>query len=439
MNIFNYFKQLFNKNHIKMEKKIALLAVLFTAADYYDQFKEPDMPRITKIASGIDKLIDELIAGSGLAVKETEKPEVKKEIPKVENKSNLVDPKTPGANVHKEAVKPASPAAKTEPVKPAEKPAEEVNEDLIEVTPFVACEVLAKGRNHPKRVSGNAPRTFKAFITKEAATAANNAYPTVDDLEDVFDEAWKMACEGKSNKEVKEFCQELIGSYYPELKADSDWYNKLVNPLSAMTQFIKSAFGYKSNDPTVLVTRPTEKGTILQADSDCIVKKAEEEKKAIALPAAAAKAPEVKKDLKTTQTAKADVKKVEVKDEEAQEKEDATEEVEELELDLGEEAPERDTTVPPAVSEFADFNDFEKLVFDKIMDGGKVAAKATDEASKKAIQAENREEVRNLISSNFEDEEWTVKGDDGKWNPKLIKYHNDIITEIQKNRANWPK
>ena len=88
---------------------------------------------------------------------------------------------------------------------------------------------------------------------------------------------------------------------------------------------------------------------------------------------------------------------------------------------------------------FDDFDEFETLLFDKIVAGARIAAKMKDEASKKAAQAENREEVRNLISANFEGEPWTEKTKDGKWNPKLITYHNAIIEEIKKNQSKWSK
>jgi len=255
----------------------------------------------------------------------------------------------------------------------------------------------------------------------------------------VIDEAWDMATAGKPNKEIVVMLRKEIGKYYPELKGDSDWYGKLVNPLVASLNLIRTAFGYKATDSTVQVTRPYEANLILTVEEDLtVVKPAKTEKVEPAKPA---------DPIKTVQTGK--VAERPGKDEEAQESEEAaakeaTEEpAEEEAKDEETAAPaetvtERDENKPPKVNKFDDFNALETLIFEKYREGATLAAGIKDEAGRKAVQAEKRDESRMLIASAFEDETWTEKVD-GKWNPLLLSYHNDIVAQISANRAKWPK
>jgi hypothetical protein len=440
---------LFNKNQIKMkEVTIETLLSLHTHYAYQDP---KDSVRLAKLAARIDTLTDEIVG--------KEKVEEKKPEHKQEEKPNLVDKNTPdpkngqhhqnqnksgqqgGNNQRAEADKKAADDKKkgeekatadkkAAEEKAAEKPAEVVNEALVDVRPFYPCNVLAKGAKLPRRIAIEAPKLFKAFTTEEEAKKANNAYPCVDELQLVLDDAWTMACQGKTNKEILEFVKAELKDYYPELKSDSDWYGKLVNPLFQAVGLIKKQFGYSVKDTRVMVERPMDKDMELTHDTSVSI--TPEVKKA------ADKVEETKKpEMKTTQEAGKKKEEPVVKDEEAQE-EETEEESEELDLDIEDENEEVDTTEPPAVNKFAEFDEFETLVFDKILENAKLAASMKTEAEKNAAKVDGRNEVRNLIQSNFEGEEWTEDVEEN-WNPKLVKYHNAIISEIQANKAVWSK
>ena len=439
-----------------MENKLNLFLALFA---HYSYAEEKDTERLAKIAAGIDKMTDDLLKDIKV---ESPKPVTAPVIPPkpapVVEQNKSTQPVAPKPQNNQPAAKTqaeidALKAAKAEAAKAeAEKKiaddkakAEKAEADaklaevLSDIVPFYACEVIPKGAKYSKPVKVHAPRSFKAWENEDATKAAkiDTLYPSVDVLDLVLDEAWTMACKCESSKAILEMCKSELKGFYPELKVDSDWYSKLVNPIVAMTGFIKKAFGYKSDDKTVVVLRPSEKGLVLQADTDCFVEKPKE------TPAPVVKTEE-RKEMKTTQTSStaAPTQKAKVDtrvDEEAQE--NATDEEDDspsLELDE-EEDEERDTNVAPSINEFDSFNEFETMVFEKLLEGAKLAKDAKDEASKKAIQAENKEEVRNLIASFYEDEPWTIKTDDGKWNPLLINYHNAIISEISKNKEKWAK
>jgi len=428
----NIFYKLFHKNQIKMENR---LIALLTVIAYYEKF-EKDTERLKKLKAGVDSATEAL-------TKDIKLPDVKKEEVKDQNKSNLVDKNTPGANLNNkdQQKKPEEEKKKVDEAKKEVKAttAPVINEALLEIAPFYPCTVLAKGAKSAKDVKAFAPRKFKAWKTQADKDQAQGdaSYPIVEDLELVFDTAWDMACKGSTNKEILTMCKTELADYYPELKGDSDWYGKLVNPIVAQVQYIKKSFGYKVDDKSVTVTCPREKGLELKADSDCYVTK-EEPKKEV-------KAEEKKPEMKTVQeTGKKEEKKAEVKEEKKTEKvdnrvdEEAQEDLD-LDLEIDPEDNERDTTVPPAVNKFEEFNDFENVIFEKILEGARIAGKQKDDASKKAAQAENREEVRNLIVANFDGEEWTENTEEGTFNKHVIDYHNSIIREIQANRAKWPK
>jgi hypothetical protein len=433
--MINFINQLFNKHQIKMENKLNLLLALF---GHYSYLEVKDTERLAKIAAGIDNLCDEIT--KDIKLPDTRPASVREKVSVEQNKSTQPVAKT---QAEIDALKKAkADAAKADADKKladdkakAEKNAADakIAEVLTEVVPFYACDVMPKDGKYSKSVKVHAPRGFKAWEDEAAAKAAklDTLYPDIDTLELVLDDAWTKACRGVSNKEILEMCKKELKGFYPDLKSDQDWYSKLVNPIVGMVGFIKKAFGYKVDDKTVTVLRPSEKGLTLNAETDCYIEKSKAEEK----PAAPAPKVEEKKELKTTQTsttakptAKADTRV----DEEAEEEDETPS------LEIGDdEKEERDTAVAPAINEFDDFNEFETMVFEKLLEGARLAKDAKDEASKKAIQAENKEEVRNLIASFYENEPWTVKTDDGKWNPLLINYHNAIISEIAKNKEKW--
>lgn len=413
------------------------LNLLLALHAHYSYAERKDTERLAKLAVGIDKMTDDLLKDikvESAPVKETKpEPVAKPAEPKAPEKpAKETDTKIALDAAKKKAEEEATKIREAAEKKAKEEQKAKDEEGLIEVAPFYSCKVLAKGAKFPKDVKANAPRTFKAWRDEETAKAAKGetSYPDVDTLELVLDEAWNMACKGQTNKEIVVMLKKELEGYYPELKSDADYYSKLANPIVGMVSFIKKTFGYNAVDKTVTVTRPTEPGLTLKHDSDCYVEEKKEE-----TPPAEEKKPE----MKTVQSAKSTpAVKEERVDEEEQEKGMPAEE-EDLDLELEAEEPERDTTNPPAVNVYENFTEFETMVFNKILEGAKIAAAAKDEASKKAVQAENREEVRNLIAAFYEGEEWTTKTEDGKWNPKLIGYHNSIITEISKSKAKWSK
>ena len=414
MNFFNY---LFNKSKIKMDK----LHVYIALAKFYSEFK--DEGRLEAVIKRINKEVESL--GIKLPEEESTKDPKKPDV-------NLVDKNTPGSDKKQDVKKPE---VKKEPEQKAEeKPEveitedeEEENESLIEIAPF--HNVSVDNNKKIKKIPMFPPRTFKVFTTKEAKVAANNAYPTEAEFDDAIQYAWDMSSTGSSNKELVKYLQSEIGVYYPELKTDSDWYGKVVNPLVGCMQLIKAAFGYNVKDKTITVTRPTEEGLILTKENDLYVEEKSEIKEEEESP----------KELKTTQAGK-------VMDEEAQENEEVPEEEIPEEDTTKEDIPEgedefattRDTNKPPEVNLFAKFNNLEKAIFEKYLEGAETATGIKDDAGKKAVQIEKRDESRALIASFYEDEPW-VENVDGRWNPLLLGYHNKIVSQITTNRANWRK
>lgn len=411
-----------------MEKTNIAIA-LVTLHGHYMYAENKDEARLARIAAHIDKLTDELcppIAGT-----DTKKQEPAKNDPK----PNLVDKNTPGASSQQKKVEPAKkPEEKKVEVKETAKEEKSEEEDtLVEVYPFYPCSVVPKGEKHAKPVNIKATNSFKAFTTDEAAKQANGAYPTVDLLELVFDAVWDAMCAGEGNKAVLDnIVKKELKGYYPEMKSDSDWYAKLLNPMQGMINFMKKKFGYAANDKTVQMTRPNEEDLELTHETDVTILKAAEPEKKEA-PKAPEKPVEKKAEMKTVQKGKETPKAEPVKDEEVQENELN----DEVDVDVEPEAEEGNDG-PPEISDFSELNNFEKLLLNKILAGARAAAKVSDENSKKAIKTENREAVRNLIASNFEGQKWVEKVD-GKWSDELIGYHNDFITTMNENKDKWPK
>jgi hypothetical protein len=272
----------------------------------------------------------------------------------------------------------------------------------------------------------------------------------------VMDEAWELACKGASAKDLNVMLKKnLAGWYAKELKSEADYYGKLSNPICSAIAMIKKAFGKHPKDVNVLITRPDGYQTgkpgvpvILTAKTDMTV---------LEKPAETKPAETAKPELKTVQTAKpaaATTPKVVVPktetpkvnepvDEEAQEAN--TEEIVDA-TDAAEEAAEENTDVDngddakaPAVNAFAKFNSIENSVAEKFIEGEKLAQTAKSDDEKKTIKNNKREEARSLIQSWFDGKDWVENTEEGNWNPELITYHNNLLREIQKNRANWPK
>lgn len=416
----NFLFKLFNKNQIKMKELKSLLEL----HAHFSYAENKDTVRLAKIAARIEKLTDELL---GEEVVVTPKPAEEKVID--QNKSQKPEPQTKEKEVET----------------PTEETVEETNENteeeeneeddvLLEIYPLHDC--IVKNGNSEKKIRVPKKHHLKAFATEDDANQNQNAYPDVGSLELVLDDAWDDICKMVSGKEVLKTLRKDLGQYYPELKTDSDWYSKIINPMVGMSSFMKKQFGFAVKDDNVLMTRPSEPNMVLTLETDVTVIPKENKGKEKEV------TKEEKKELVTVQEEKKETVEEERVDEEIQETQETeaveTEEVVETETKETTENVERDTTNPPTVNPFENFNSLESFIFEKYREGSELASKMKDEASKKAIQAEKREEARMLIQSNFEDEPWTENMPDGKWNPKLLNYHNNIIREISANRAKWP-
>lgn len=416
-------------------EKITVFLALYA---YYEAQK--DSAKMARLAVGIDKIYDDIVKD----LPTVEKTPTASPTAPVKPADEPVKTTTPPPAANKNQQPPAA-------AKPAETKKEEpVDETLIEAAPFYPCVLVINDGKLEKSASEKAPRTFKVFTIEEAAKAANNAYPTLEEFELVIDELWEKACANVSNKEIAALAKKELGKYYPELKQDSDWYAKLVNPISFKIQLMKKIFGYSATDPLVQVARPNEPN-IKYTLKDCVyvkpkpeatttpaptvdAKKAQEEAVAKAKAEANKAQSNVKTELKTVQTGKTTTPPPATPATTP-----ATEEPQ-LMLDNDDEDTlpvEVDKDNPPVVNTFDNFNSFEKLIFEKYKEGAKLAAAAKGDVEKKQIQIEKRNEARRLIQSNFEECTWVENTADGKWNPKLQDYHNRLITEITKNTTKW--
>lgn len=431
MNIFN---QLFNPK-IKIMDKIAILISLHA---FYGGFDTPkDKARVIEFKAAID-------AEALKLVPTTFKADVKP--------AEVVKPGKPVVILKAKPVEAAAAAAQVEELAAEEVAAEEVPEDeddekVYDVYPFYPCQI--KTENGKFFDVPKPPKAFTIAENEETQLKVNNAYPTVDEFDMIMDEAWKLACTGTSAKDLNVMLKKNLGGWYAkELKGESDYYSKLSNPICSAVAMIKKAFGKHPKDVNVLITRPDgyQAGkpgvpVIISAKTDMtVLAKAVEEKPAVA----------EKPALKTIQNAKpADKAKPAAEkakdpiDEEAQEA-SAAETVEEVveEAAAAEEVAEvaaTDDANAPAVNIFAKFNSIENSVAEKFIEGEKLATAAKADDEKKTIKNNKREESRSLIQSWFDGKDWVENTEDGKWNPKLIAYHNNLLREIQSNRANWPK
>jgi hypothetical protein len=269
----------------------------------------------------------------------------------------------------------------------------------------------------------------------------------MDEFDMIMDEAWELACKGMSAKDLNVFLKKNLEGWYKDvLKGESDYYTKLSNPICAAVSMMKKAFGQHPKDTFVSVTRPDgyQDGkpgvpVVMTAKTDMTIAPRPEAKET---------KPEVKPEMKTVQTGKAAPKPAEKApiDEEAQETaeetaEETTEEAADEIVDAEVNTPlvKGDGTAPPAVNPYDKFNDFENTIAEKFIEGERLATAAKTEEEKKAIRTNKREESRSLIQAWFEDEAWVESSEEGKWNVKLISYHNDLLKQITANRAKWSK
>jgi hypothetical protein len=461
MNIFNH---LFNPK-IKIMDKIAILISLHA---FYGGFNTPkDKARVEEFKAAIDAESLKLVPSAWKEPKaaETAKPaEAAKEGPAAKAGS-LVDKNTPGAKAQEDLkAKVAAEAAKAkenaaaaqvaelEAEAAAETTEDEDDEKVYDILPFYPCQI--KTENGKMFDVPKPPKGFTICEDEETQTKLNGAYPTVDEFDMVMDEAWDLACKGASAKDLNAMLKKnLEGWYAKELKSEADYYGKLSNPICSAIAMIKKAFGKHPKDVNVLITRPDgyvsgKPGVpiILTPKTDMTVLEKPAE---VAKPAVAAKP-----EMKTIQEAKPAAAKIptvvipktetpkpnEPVDEEAQETN--TEETagnEEVAETAAEEVVGEDDANAPAVNAFAKFNSIENSVAEKFIEGEKLAAAAKTDDEKKTIKNNKREESRSLIQSWFDGKDWVENTEDGKWNPKLIAYHNGLLREIQSNRANWPK
>lgn len=451
----NTIKRFLIKKFFKMDKK-EKLALLMLVYAHYGNFKleaKDDIDRNEAVIEEIDHLVDELRKDFNTKLI-VSKVEVKPSTAPVEQSRDKTD------------------AKKVEPAKVESTKMEIPKEALVLVKPYYDCSVLQKEGVDPKKIKfDDCKLELPAFVDDKIAKKYTGkdgkpVYLTVEELELVLDDAWDMASEGKSNKEIGEFLQKNIGAFYAKngLKQDGDYY-KISNPYSKLVKILRRGLGAGYDDTKVSTTRPSytlfteSDGNItMSADKDCSKSAAVE----------TTKKPEVKPEMKNVQTQKTDGKKVEpakiepkkepvktepVKaestkveeipaDEEVQETETtdtaeelATAKAAEVGDDEKEETPEVEDGKAPTVNEFDSFNDIEKLIFEKLKAGNLKASKEKDIAIQKNIKAEAREDAKLLIQSRFDADEWAQKDEKGFWQPEFLNYWNTIVKEIG-TRAN---
>jgi len=431
--MFNFIKRLLNPK-IKIMEKLQLMVAMHA---FYAPFKgEKDVERIKALKSEIDAETDKL-----LGIKTTAAPVAQKTTESVTKE--VVKAAAEATEKAKTAATVATAKATEEKsAAPVVENETEENDKVYDILPFYPCQI--KTSNGKFFDVAKPPKAFTIAEDEETQKLINNAYPTMDEFDMIMDEAWELACKGMSAKDLNVFLKKNLEGWYKDvLKGESDYYTKLSNPICAAVSMIKKAFGQHPKDINVMVTRPDgyQDGkpgvpVILESKSDMTITK----------PAVEEKKPEPKAEMKTVQTGKAAPKAAEVIDEEAQETTTETEE-NTTEAETTEAAPAEEATPvakgdgasAPAVNPFDKFNDFENTIAEKFIEGEKLANAAKTEEEKKAIRTNKREESRMLIQSWFEDQPWVESTPDGKWNIKLISYHNDLLKQITANRAKWPK
>lgn len=444
----NTIKRFINQFFSKMDKnqKLQLLMLVYA---HYGQFEvKPGSQleaRVDALEEEIDSLVNEVfpLKSKNLPVPILAKQEPAPAIPAnaakiaVNNVTDLLTVATDaGAGPKKPLVDAGTPAPKTEPVKTDDP----IKDSLVIVKPFYDCKVLQAFGIDPKMIKfEDSKLELPAFVDDASAKQFNGVYPTVEELELILDEAWDMASKGKPNKEICEFLEKNIGRFYTKngLKQTSDFY-KIANPYSKLTKILRRAFSEGYEDYKVGVSRPSY--TLLtEGNGEIVMKKETDCTPATPVKTEPVKTEEKKPEMKTVQEAKKSepVKEAEsepTKEEPAVEtvEEEADEEAQEnaTEETVTETAEETVADLPPTVNSFDNFNDIEKLVFDKLKAGNIKALKEKDPNIQKTIKAEAREDAKLLIQSRFDTEDWAQKDEKGFWKPEFLNYWNSIIKEI---------
>ena len=422
--MFNFIKRLLNPKIKIMDKLITLVAM----HAFYASFKDAkDIERLKALKAEIDANTDNVL-----------KIERHPELEAIKDRVN----QNTQAKSAPTAPKPTEKSAVPAPIEEKEE-----NDKVYDILPFYPCQI--KTENGKFFSIAKPPKAFTIAEDEETQKLINNAYPTMDEFDSVMDEAWDLACKGTSAKDLNVMLKkDLEGWYKDVLKGESDYYTKLSNPICAAVAMIKKAFGQHPKDTFVSVTRPDgyQDGkpgvpVILTAKTDMTITPRPEEKSV--KPAALTTVQAGKVAPKPTEKAPVDE---EVQEEAPETEEDVPEE--EVAEETAEEIVDAEVNTPlvkgdghsaPAVNAFDKFNDFENTIAEKFIEGERLATAAKTEEEKKAIRNNKREESRSLIQAWFEDESWVESSEDGKWNVKLISYHNDLLKQITANRAKWPK
>lgn len=448
MKAIKFLLNIFKSN--KMERIQLLLLVLAHYATGVEKNNEISKERHEFFEGELEKELSKLYPNMLEKVEEEakveEKPKVEpKQETKVESKPETVATvgPVPTKQLAQEAVKATAPAVieKKEELPP--------KEAVVEVKPFYSykVEVERNGKKELREIElkfEHAKVNLPAFEDATVAKQFRDVYPTVEKLDEVLDEAWDMVDMGFSNKEInKELHKELSKYYAKSGFATEDDFYKISNGLYKLYRVIRRSFGYNYEDKSISVSRPSytryieeNKDIVMKREFDCTPKKEEKEEEAPA--PETKKEPEMKTVQKATTEAPAEKEEsVKVEDEEVQEttpveqEESATEETTE---EVTEEST--DSTKSPKVPHFDEFNDVEKLVYEKLKNANVLASKEKDPSKASAIKSEAKVDAKLLIQSFYDGQEWAeIDGETGRFKSEFVRYWNDIIKEIG-TRAN---
>ena len=403
MKAIKFLLNIFKSN--KMERIQLLLLVLAHYATGVEKNNEISKKRHEFFEGELEKELSKLYPNMLEKVEKEaeveEKPKVEpKQETKVESKPETVAAvgSIPTKQLAQEAVKATAPAIieKKEELPP--------KEAIVEVKPFYSykVEVERNGKKELREIElkfEHAKVNLPAFEDATVAKQFRDVYPTVEKLDEVLDEAWDMIDMGFSNKEInKELHKELSKYYAKSGFATEDDFYKITNGLYKLYRVIRRSFGYNYEDKSISVSRPSytryledNKDIVMKREFDCTPKKEEE-----------TPAPETKKEpeMKTVQKATTEVpvekeEPAKVEDEETQEtapvdQESSVEQEESAVEESTEEVTEEstDSTKAPKVPHFDEFNDVEKLVYEKLKNANVQASKEKDPSKASAIKSE---------------------------------------------------
>lgn len=455
MKAIKFLLNIFKSN--KMERIQLLLLVLAHYATGVEKNNEISKKRHEffegELEKELSKLYPNMLEKIEKEAKVEEKPKVEpKQETKVESKPETVAAvgPVPTKQLAQEAVKATAPAVieKKEELPP--------KEAVVEVKPFYSykVEVERNGKKELREIElkfEHAKVNLPAFEDATVAKQFRDVYPTVEKLDEVLDEAWDMIDMGFSNKEInKELHKELSKYYAKSGFATEDDFYKITNGLYKLYRVIRRSFGYNYEDKSISVSRPSytryledNKDIVMKREFDCTPKKEEEIKEETP-------APETKKEpeMKTVQKATTEVpvekeEPAKVEDEETQEtapvdQESSVEQEESAVEESTEKVTEEstDSTKAPKVPHFDEFNDVEKLVYEKLKNANVKASKEKDPSKASAIKSEAKVDAKLLIQSFYDGQEWAeIDGETGRFKSEFVRYWNDIIKEIG-TRAN---